>query len=430
MTNSLTIILFLFGGFICTGGRRLDNDDRYPSPRIVIIGATGVGKSSLANVLLGRDRSYDGHNFKDGCFKVTSKLDPMTKATCADRGYWLGNTSLPEFTIIDTPGFGDDLLKEEKTIESLVNTLKNDIKYIHLFVIAFRQQDNRMTHALRSMLSLFEKMFGRAFWNNAVLEATHWNYGSQFERVRSKSNPPITEDFWANQFNRKLNQEFQVPNALPAVFIDTFHDPNSPHEVAMFKKYSQNLFDHANSVEPFECKDIEIALHEIRDMQNRIDRLKQETDERTNIIQNLIEEREELKRQIVRVGVVPEAPTHEPRNGGNLFCLNNRCYTPTEFALFGVGAIVLGIMIGVVGISWFKSHCLPDEKEELRERERELQKQQRLLRNNVSVLSNQNGTLDKSSAHLIQNGHSRDLDRIEKYDAASHSRKGLHETDF
>ena len=59
---------------------------------------------------------------------------------------------------------------------------------------------------------------------------------------------------------------------------------------------------------------------------------------------------------------------------------NRRCYTPTEFALFGLGAVVLGIMVGVVGISWFKSHCLPDEKEELRERERELAKQQRIMR--------------------------------------------------
>jgi hypothetical protein len=32
----------------------------------------------------------------------------------------------------------------------------------------------------------------------------------------------------------------------------------------------------------------------------------------------------------------------------------NRCYTPTEFALFGIGAIVMGVMLGVVGISWFK----------------------------------------------------------------------------
>ena len=32
----------------------------------------------------------------------------------------------------------------------------------------------------------------------------------------------------------------------------------------------------------------------------------------------------------------------------------SRCYTPTEFALFGIGAIVMGVMLGVVGISWFK----------------------------------------------------------------------------
>ena len=36
------------------------------------------------------------------------------------------------------------------------------------------------------------------------------------------------------------------------------------------------------------------------------------------------------------------------------YCSRNKCYTPTEFALLGLGAVVAGIMVGVVGISWFK----------------------------------------------------------------------------
>ena len=32
-------------------------------------------------------------------------------------GHWLGNQSMPIFTVIDTPGFGNDLVEEERTIE-------------------------------------------------------------------------------------------------------------------------------------------------------------------------------------------------------------------------------------------------------------------------------------------------------------------------
>lgn len=40
-------------------------------------------------------------------------------------------------------GFGNNLIEEEHTIETLVRVLKEEIKFVHAFIIAFKQQDNR-----------------------------------------------------------------------------------------------------------------------------------------------------------------------------------------------------------------------------------------------------------------------------------------------
>ncbi len=44
----------------------------------------------------------------------------MTKKTCHSSGHLLGNDSLPIVTVIDTPGFGNNLIDEEITINNLV----------------------------------------------------------------------------------------------------------------------------------------------------------------------------------------------------------------------------------------------------------------------------------------------------------------------
>jgi len=350
-------------------------EKNYASPRLVILGATGVGKSSLANVLLGRDKNYNGSRFTDGCFRVSTGLDSITKDTCADQGYWLGDNTTEMVTVIDTPGFGDILVKEEKTIENLVTTLRDEIKFVHVFVIAFKQTDNRMTHSLRSMISLFEKMFGKKFWDNAILEATHWNHGEDASRIRNESRRPLTEQFWAEEFNRILKTEYSLEKDLQSIFIDTFYHEESLKETEMFQKNTRKLWDYAVSREPFECKDIEIALTEIRELQNSIENLVQEEKVQDERLSELRRIKDELERSLLEHS--KSTSTVQPLIQFS-YCLHNRCFTPTEFILFGIGAAIMGIFLGILFVSWSQQQCLPSQGEDPREMEARKNSQNRM----------------------------------------------------
>ena len=83
----------VFLAFSCSHGQKPILPD-LPSPRIVIVGPTGAGKSSLANAFLGCDpRAPPG----ECMFEVCSEMDSCTKETTYGIGQWLGTGS--NFTV-------------------------------------------------------------------------------------------------------------------------------------------------------------------------------------------------------------------------------------------------------------------------------------------------------------------------------------------
>ena len=79
-----------------------------------------LGKSTLSNVLIGEDV-----NCQNCSFTVCDGHDSCTKETTYAVGHWLGDGD--NFTIVDTPGFGDSDNDDNILIDEMMRELFNKI---------------------------------------------------------------------------------------------------------------------------------------------------------------------------------------------------------------------------------------------------------------------------------------------------------------
>ena len=79
---------------------------------------------------------------------------------------------------------------DRETVEQLVKKLKEEIKHVNAFVILFNGQvcwqwssmsffsfgqSPRFTHGLKSMIKLFEDIFGPGFWPNVIFAVSRYD---------------------------------------------------------------------------------------------------------------------------------------------------------------------------------------------------------------------------------------------------------------
>ena len=101
----------------------------------------------------------------------------------------LGNYVSPsgeQFTVIDTPGFGDSDDMDSQLIDEMVGVLKKDIKTSNGFLLLFNGEDPRFNSLLQRMLREVEVMFGKEFWSFVILGFSHWAYDIKSVKDRER----------------------------------------------------------------------------------------------------------------------------------------------------------------------------------------------------------------------------------------------------
>jgi len=330
-----TLILFLIYNVASSVKISPENDELFPSPRIVVLGAAGVGKSVFANSLFGRRSDYKPGDGKE-CFEGGLSIKGgKTKKACFEKDFFLGNESYGKITVVDTPGFGMGSLEEQESIETIVYELKR-VEYVHTFAMLYKEDDTRSTEQRLAIFRLYRRIFGEAFLKNVIIVATHWRFSEGAEKNRKRKYGDLS---WLEyQKNISKITGLKYADQLRAVY---FEPKDLMDDESLYHKSDENLlkfFKMSKENEPFHCRDIEAVLSENAEQEKKIKDLQIKV-QKLNEFEKCKNERTELEGQVKEY---KEAKDDKIKT------------SQTKMIGLGIGCTVLGMVLGFLAFRYYK----------------------------------------------------------------------------
>lgn len=227
-------------------------------PTVCLIGATGTGKSATGNTLF--KCSTNSH------FRVSADPNSTTSESLAKTLPWRGDSSKGNLRCVDTPGLSDTMGRDSDHNQNIVALLKNDVRYVNVFLLLLNAAEPRMREDLQDMLKNFRDSFGQEFISKLMVCYTHWAYDRKAKRIREKDGS--TEQHKESQINEQLRAVLGHDFDIPCVFLDNTLNISTMEEleddygnqldaiIAEFERQLDEVYQRAFKSEPFWCGNI------------------------------------------------------------------------------------------------------------------------------------------------------------------------------
>ena len=144
----------------------------------IVIGETGVGKSTLVNMLLNHDTSDES---LQGPCATGNGADSIT------RGFSYHANLRMRLCLLDTIGISDPQVSERHVIQSIRALLHHVTRGVNCIIIVMRME--RVTRGTLANLALLEGLFSEQdLKTHGVLVLTHWpgDLGNEADDIKAR----------------------------------------------------------------------------------------------------------------------------------------------------------------------------------------------------------------------------------------------------
>jgi len=193
-------------------------------PRLVFVGCTGSGKSSLCTALTGQEKGKS-------TFKLGKGAQSETYECKSEEHWWFGDEEEGKFLCVDTPGLNDSEGRDEEHISGIIEKMKK-LDYVSCIVLVLNGTEPRFHKSLQDVIAKFEEAFcsqrgtqHENFYDNLIVCFQRWKLSEEAELDRKEEK--ISAESVANDFRQQFMEKFpqcrNTSRPIPCVFVDS-HD--------------------------------------------------------------------------------------------------------------------------------------------------------------------------------------------------------------